>query len=126
MAETISNMRLEYAPNTLIFFKTDDAGTPLPFDADTTFDIERIDDPTAYIGGTVSFGSVTDSDGQVIDNAVVSIVISPSNPGKLYVDGDELHNHGVDTFIHIYALRSLASNTVYLAGKVQLYAVAGI
>ena len=126
MAEAVSNIRLEYAPNLLEFIRTDDAGVPQSFDVNsTTFNVERVDNKayhsvTTVIDATGSIITFADVDG--VTSAKCIVQYTP-DPLVLYVAGDEMYTHASDVFIHIFSLRN--SSQVYLAGGVHLYEVAG-
>jgi len=124
MAETVSNIRLEYGPNTIELWRIDDAGSPIGFASDTQFYIERVDNQSAYISGNITFSNVTE-DGITTVRAKATIIVEPLKSGVLYVTGDELYDHETDTFIHIYSLKSSIENTTYMAGRVNIYEVAG-
>jgi len=124
MAETVSNIRLEYGPNTIELWRIDDAGDPMSFAADTQFYIERVDNSLAYISGNITFSDVTFHNASVL-RAKITIDIEPLKSGVIYQSGDELYDHETDTFIHIYSLKSSSDSTTYMAGRVNIYETAG-
>ncbi|MCF6330291.1 MAG: hypothetical protein L3I99_01930 [Sulfurimonas sp.] len=124
MAESVGNIRLEYAQNTLEIWRVDDAGAPMSFALDTMFYVERVDNSSVYTQGSIVFSDVTE-DGVTTNRGKLTITINILKTSPLYVAGDELYDHDICEFIHIYSLRSIIDNNVYLAGSVHIYEVAG-
>lgn len=103
------NATLEYAPNTLEFWLYGDEGEELPFDTNTTFNIQRVDNDTNTY-------SVT---GIAVGN---KITFSINPPNSLKVSGDTQYDYDHPEYDHIYSVKS--DSHVYVVGKLNLIEIA--
>ncbi len=121
MAEVVSDLRFEYAAQTMTLYRTDENGESIQFGPGTTLHIERIDNSSRtvpFIGG--SSGAGTDEDPYY---TTFGIDLTGSNRTTLVEASDELYDFKANGGHHIYSVKDLSN--VYMAGKAQIYEVAG-
>ena len=106
MSKAIYNSTLEYVPNVVEFWLTDEDDMPINFSGSVTFNIQRIDNPSS-----------TYSVQGVVTGNHVKFNISPPK-ATLSRTGDDLFSYDIPSYEHIYSVRS--SDTTYIIGKLNM------
>jgi len=119
MAEVVANLRLEYGPNTLTFYKTDELGDPESFSTDIdnlSFKVQRIDNSSVNYNADITDISAAG------DLSKIEVALDFSDK-YLYKSGDNIYTPSMHEYNHIYSLID-KDVAVRLTGKVQIFEVA--
>lgn len=109
MAAIYHNITLEYATNTIEFWRYADNGEEEPFPSVVEFNIRREDDENN------SYSTI----GTVVGNHVVFNVTPPIS---LFKSSDSVYDYRKPEYNHIFSVKS--ANDVFIVGKVNLIKVA--